>query len=137
MPEKNEETVRLAYELLNRSDVEGLIRLCDEDFSIDMSERVFNPEIYQGTQGIRRFVDGVNDAWETYLWNVTDTFVAGDVVVAMIHCEGKGREGVRVDWDVAWLWTFRQETPVSLRLYRDAKEALEAAGLPGEAAGLH
>ena len=132
MLQKNEETVRLAYELLNRRDVEGLIRFCDEDFSIDMSERVFNPDMYSGHDGIRRFVDGVKDAWETYLWNVTETFVAGNVVVAMIHCEGKGREGVRVDWNVAWLWTFRQETPVSLRLYRDPKEALEAAGLPVE-----
>ena len=128
MSQTNAETVRTAYEHLNRLDVEGLVRLCDEDFLIDMSERVFNPDTYRGHDGIRRFVDGVKDAWETYQWSVTGTHVEGDVVVAMIHCEGKGREGVRVDWDVAWLWTFRQETPVSLRLYRDAAKALEVAG---------
>ena len=129
MSQENVETVCSAYEHLNRGDVEGLVGLCDDDFLIDMSERVFNPATYRGCEGIRRFFDGVKDLWETYRWDVTETLVAGDVVVAMIHCEGRGREGIRVDWDVAWLWTFRQQTPVSLRLYRDPTRALEAAGL--------
>lgn len=129
MSQRNAETVRLAYDLLNRGDAEGLVALCDDDFLIDMSERVFNPDTYEGPEGIRRFIEGVNDLWETYRWNVTETLVARDLVVAMIHCEGEGRGGVRVDWDVAWLWTFRQETPISLRLYRDPTQALEAAGL--------
>jgi ketosteroid isomerase-like protein len=126
---ENAKTVRRAYEHLNRRDVERLVRLCDDDFVIDMSERVFNPDMYRGSDGIRRFFAGVEDLWDTYRWDVTETLVAGDVVVAMIHCEGRGREGVRVDWDVAWLWTFREQTPISLRLYRDPAEALEAAGL--------
>lgn len=34
--------VRRIYERLNRGDVEGVIELCDDDFLMDMSERVFN-----------------------------------------------------------------------------------------------
>ena len=123
--------MRSAYEHLNRGDVEGLVGLCDEDFLIDMSERVFNPDTYRGHDGIRRFFEEVRGVWESYRWDVEETLVAGDLVVAMLHCEGQGREGgARADWDVAWLWRFRRGTPVSLRLYRDRAQALEAAGLP-------
>ncbi len=124
------QVVRLAYEHLNRGDVEGLVELCDDDFLMDMSERVFNPDTYKGHDGIRRFYEGVRDAWESYRWDVEETRVAGDSVVAMVYCQGQGREGgPRVDWRVAWLWRFRRGRPVSLRFYRDRAQALEAAGL--------
>jgi ketosteroid isomerase-like protein len=130
MSQENEKIVRRLYDRLNEGDVDGVIELCDEDFSIDMSERVFNPATYRGTDGIRRFYEGVEEAWETYRWDVEDTRIAGDSVVAMLHCEGRSREGgPGVDWRVAWLWQFRGSTPVSLRFYRDRQKALEAAGL--------
>ena len=122
--------VRSAYEHLNRGDVEGLVGLCADDFVMDMSERVFNPDTYRGHDGIRRFFEGVRGVWESYRWDVEETLVAGDSVVAMLHCQAQGREGgVPVDWHVAWLWRFRAGTPVSLRFYRDPAQALEAAGL--------
>jgi ketosteroid isomerase-like protein len=130
MSQENAQIVRSAYDHLNRGDVEGLVGLCDDHFLMDMSERVFNPDTYRGHDGIRRFFEGVRGVWESYRWNVEETLVAGDSVVAMLHCEAQGREGgVPVDWHVAWLWRFRQGTPVSLRFYRDPARALEAAGL--------
>jgi ketosteroid isomerase-like protein len=131
MSQENAEIVRSAYAHLNQGDVEGLVELCDDDFLMDFSERVFNPDTYRGHDGIRRFYEGVGSIWESYRWDVEETLVAGDLVVAMLHCEAQGREGgVRVDWRVAWLWRFRRGTPVSLRFYRDPARALEAAGLP-------
>ena len=130
MSRENVEIVRAAYECLNRGDVEGLIELCEEDFVMDMTERVFNPDTYTGHDGIRRFYDGVRGVWERYNWDIEKTRVAGDAVVAFLHCTAEGREGgVSVDWHVAWLWNLQGETPVSLRFYRDPGKALEAAGL--------
>jgi ketosteroid isomerase-like protein len=130
MSQENVEVVRLAYEHLNEGDVEGLINLCDDDFLMDMSERVFNPDTYKGAEGIRRFYEGVRDVWESYQWHVEETRIAGDAVVAMLHCQGQSRDGgPSVDWRVAWLWKFRRGRPISLRFYRDRAKALEAAGL--------
>ena len=130
MSRENVEIVRAAYDHLNRGDVEALVKLCDDDFVIDMSERVFNPDTYRGPDGLRRFYEGVREVWESYRWGLEETFVAGDLVVAMLHCEGQGREGgVQVDWHPAWLWRFRRGTPVSACLFRDHTEAIEAAGL--------
>ena len=130
MSQENVEIVRLAYEHLNRGDIEGLIELCDDDFVMDMSERVFNPDTYEGDDGIRRFYDGVTEAWDSYRWNVEETRVSGDSVVALLHCQAQShRGGPEVDWRVAWLWSFRGGKPASARFHRDQEEALEAAGL--------
>ncbi len=130
MSQENVEIVCRIYERLNRRDVEGVVELCDDDFLMDMSERVFNPDIYRGHDGIRRFHQGVVDSWKSYRWDVEETRVSGDSVVAMLHCTGQSREaGPGVDWRVAWLWNLRGGTPVSVRLFRDRANALEAAGL--------
>lgn len=130
MSRENEEIVRAAYDHLNRGDVDALIELCDEDFLMDMSERVFNPDTYRGREDLRRFYAGVTSVWESYRWDVEETRAVGDLVVAMLHCEARGREGgPAVDWRVAWLWRFRGGRPVALRFYREPERALEAAGL--------
>ena len=130
MSDDKVKVVRTAYDCLNRRDVEGLLRLCHGDFVMDMSERVFNPDTYRGADGIRRFCKEVDGAWQSYEWTVEETRVVDDCVVAMLHCVGQGREGgPAVDWRVAWLWRFRDGTPVSLRFYRQRAEALEAVGL--------
>lgn len=130
----NGETVRRIYEHLNHGEIDAMIELCDDEFVIDMSGRVFNSDTYDGPDGIRRFYDGVMDLWASYYhWDVEETRRAGDSVVAMLHCTGQSREtGPEVDFHVAWLWTFRGTTPVAVRYFRDRTEALEAAGLPAE-----
>ena len=130
MPEGDKEVVHEIYERLNEGDVDGVIALCSPDLEMDMSERVFNPDTYSGEAGIRRFYQGVRDAWETYRWDVEDMLVSGDSVVAMLHCHGQSREGgPDVDWRVAWVWRFRGVQPISVRFYREREAALEAAGL--------
>jgi ketosteroid isomerase-like protein len=130
MSQENVEVVRRIFEQLNQGNVENVVELCDDDFLMDMSERVFNPDTYRGPDGIRRFYEGVTDAWESYHWDVEETRIKGDSVVAMLHCQGQSRMGgPTVDWRVAWLWELRQGRPVSLRFYRDRAKALEAAGL--------
>jgi ketosteroid isomerase-like protein len=130
MSQPNEETVRRVYERLNRGDVAGVVEVCDDDMLMDFSERVFNPDTYRGPDGIRRFYEGVKEIWQSYQWEVEGTRVAGDSVVALLHCHAEGRQGgPPVDWRVAWLWRFRDGRPVFLRFYRERARALEDAGL--------
>jgi len=130
MSRDNVKVARRIYERLNRGDVQPLVELCDDDFVMDFSERVFNPDTYRGHDGIRRFYAGVKDVWESYRWDVEETRVAGDSVVALLYCRGQGRQGgPPADWRVAWLWKFREGRPVYLRFYRDRAQALETLGL--------
>ena len=130
MSQENVEIVRQIFERLNRGDVEGVVELCDDDFVMDMTARVFNPDTYQGHAGIRRFYEGVREVWESYLWNIEETRVTGDSVVALLHCQGHSRKGgPGVDWRVAWLWKLQRGRAMSVRFYRERWKALEAAGL--------
>jgi ketosteroid isomerase-like protein len=130
MSQGNVEIVLAAYEHLNEGNVDALIELCDDDFLMDMSERVFNPDTYRGSHDVRRFYEGVYSVWGIYQWDVTQTCVVDDAVVAMVHCRGQGREGGPwAEWHVAWLWRVRCGRLVSVRFYRDPPRALKAVGL--------
>jgi ketosteroid isomerase-like protein len=130
MSQENVEIVLAAYEHLNRGDVDALIALCDDDFEMDMTERVFNPDIYRGSHDLHRFYEGVRSAWDTYRWTVEETRAANDAVVAMVYCRGQGRQGGPwAEWHVAWLWRLARGRLVSVRFYRDPPTALGALGV--------
>ena len=130
MSRENVEVVRRAHEALNAGDIDSLVTLCHEDFDLDMSDRVFNPERYRGHDGIRRFYAEVQGPWERYVWEAEDFRDQGDVIVALVRATGLGRgSGVEVDREVAMIWTLRDGKASELRFYRDREAALEAAGL--------
>jgi uncharacterized protein len=130
MSEKNFEIVRLAHERLNEGDIDGLIALCDGDFELDMSARVFNPETYRGHDGIRRFYREVSEVWDEFRWEPLRFCEAADKVVVLLHSHGRGRgSGMEMARDAAMVWTVREDRAVAMRFYIDQAEALEAAGL--------
>jgi ketosteroid isomerase-like protein len=123
--------VRRAHEALNSGDIDALVALCDEGFRLDMSDRIFNPAVYEGHDGIRRFYSEVRDVWERYVWEPEELIEAGPHVVALIRSTGRGRgSGVEVNREAAMVWSVREGRAIALRFFRDRGEALErgAAG---------
>jgi hypothetical protein len=88
MPSENIALVRRAHEALNSGDMEALIALCDSSFRLDMSDRVFNPAVYEGHEGIRRFHSEVRDVWQSYVWEPEELIEMGFDVVALLHSSG-------------------------------------------------
>jgi len=130
MSHQNVEVVRRAHEALNAGDIDGLVALCHEDFELDMSDRVLNPETYRGHDGIRRFYAEVHGPWERYVWEAEELRDRGDAVVALVRARGLGRgSGLEVDREAAMIWTLRDGRASGLRFYRDREAALDAAGL--------
>src|SRR5256885_16616494 len=96
MPSEKIALVRRAHEALNSGDMDALTALCDSSFRLDMSDRIFNPAVYEGHEGIRRFYSEVRDVWESYVWEPEQLIVAGSEVVALVRSTGRGRgTGVR------------------------------------------
>ena len=130
MTDENLKLVSSAYEALNRGDVEVVVDLCEPDFELDMSQRVFNPTTYEGHDGIRRFYREVREVWEEFRWDPEALHDAGDRVVAVLRSYGRGRaSGVEIDRQVAMVWTVREGRASALQFYLDPGEALKAAGL--------
>jgi ketosteroid isomerase-like protein len=123
------ETIRRAHQALNSGDVEGLMAVCDPSFRLDMSDRILNPAVYEGHEGIRQFVAEVHEAWETFTWEPEELVEFGDLVLALIRSTGRGRgSGLELDRHAAMLWTVPAERAVSLRFFRDRASARRAAG---------
>lgn len=123
------EVVRRAHDALNAGDADGLIALCSPDFTLDMSDRVFNPAVYQGTDGIRAFLSEVREIWERFTWEPTALTEVGDsVVVADLCSRGRSRgSGVEIDRTCGMVWRVEGGRATSLRFFRDPKAAREAA----------
>ncbi|MGH2837035.1 MAG: nuclear transport factor 2 family protein [Thermoleophilaceae bacterium] len=120
--------VRRALAALNAGDIEELVSVCDQDFELDMSDRVFNPSIYRGHDGIRQFYAEVLEVWERYVWEPEQILEQETLIVALVRTSGKGRgSGLEVERETAMIWTLRGGQAVSLRFYRDRARALEAA----------
>jgi ketosteroid isomerase-like protein len=122
------EIVRRAHEALNAGDIEALVALCDEDFRLDMSDRVLNPSVYEGHDGIRAFYAEVLDIWESFTWEPIELHEVDDLVVAVLHSTGKGRgSGLELDRRSAMLWRVDRERALSLTFYREPDAALASA----------
>ena len=120
--------VERALAALNSGKIEELLALCDRDFELDMSDRVFNPSTYRGHDGIRQFHTEVLEIWDDYTWEPEEVVPNGDRVVALLRTSGKGRgSGLEVERQTAMIWTIRGDKATSLRFYRDQDRALAAA----------
>jgi ketosteroid isomerase-like protein len=121
--------VQRAHDALNRGDIDALISMCDPAFRLDMSDRVLNPAIYEGHEGIRRFYGEVTEVWESFTWDPVEITEHENGTVALLHSIGRGRgSGLELDRRAAMLWRVEGERARSLTFYRDPARALGAAG---------
>jgi ketosteroid isomerase-like protein len=107
--------IQRAHDALNRGDVDALLSICDPEFRLDMSDRVLNPAIYEGHDGIRRFYDEVSEVWESFSWEP-------------LEITGIGRgSGLELERHAAMVWRVEADRALALTFYRDPDEALAAA----------
>jgi Ketosteroid isomerase-related protein len=115
------------------ADGEASKRLSDlisPDVHIDMSRRVFNPDTYDGHEGLRRLAREMQVVWDEFTI-VPERFVdAGDRVVVIEIRRGRGRaSGVKVEQRAGVIWTLRGGQVVRMETDFDPMQALEAVGL--------
>jgi ketosteroid isomerase-like protein len=128
---ENVEIVRRCLEHWDRRDDSFLTELVDPDAVLDLSRNVFNPDVYRGYDGFRRYVEVVDEMWDDFEFHPEEFIDAGDHVVVAVRISGKGREsGVQTEMRLFNVWTLRDGKVIRLTGgYRDRAEALEAAGL--------
>jgi ketosteroid isomerase-like protein len=101
------------------------------DFEMDMS-RSLGPQrgVYRGPDEIMGFYRDRGDAWSRVEMFETEIIDAGDVVVRMGGLRGIGEyTGIEAVAEGASVWRFEEGKPVSMRLYQNKAEALDAVGL--------
>jgi ketosteroid isomerase-like protein len=132
MSEKNFAVVERLYALFASRDVAAAI----PDYAAPNLElRVpplypDTPEVFRGREGIERWMRMIDEAWAEWRLEPERYLDAGStvVVLARLIAEG-GSSGIHLEREVAHVWTLEQGRAVSIRVYLDQAEALEAVGL--------
>ena len=111
---------------------EAVRELLAPGFYVDASHRIFNPDVYEGADGMQRMIREVNDAWEDFRETTERILDAGEKVVVIQTICGRGRaSGLEVQARGALVYTVTAGQIGSVEVYTDAEQALEAAGPKG------
>src|SRR5687767_11373146 len=130
MSKENVATVRAIFDAINRGDLDEALEGMLEDFELDWSASIA-PEsgVYRGPDEVRRVFESTRESWSEAEYFETEIIDAGDLVVRVggLRARGQG-SGAEVTAHGTQVWTFREGTPISVRLYQSKAEALEAIG---------
>jgi ketosteroid isomerase-like protein len=131
MSQENVEIVRRASRFWIERDFSQMPELLDPEVVIDLSRNVFNPDVYRGYDGVKRYVQAVDEMWDKFEARIEEVIDAGDTVVTATRISGVGRgSGVQADMQLFQVVTLRDGRVLQVTGgYRDRAEALEAAGL--------
>jgi ketosteroid isomerase-like protein len=102
------------------------------DFVWDMSTFQGWPEqpLYEGADGVARFLDDWSGAFEDWTIEVEALHDAGEQVVCVCHQTARAKlTDVPVDMRFGMVFTVRDGLETRMQMYADPAEALAAAGL--------
>jgi ketosteroid isomerase-like protein len=113
----------------NRSDVHAMLAVVAEDVEIYASPELVNSGSYRGHDGFVRWITAWTEAWEEISVEVTENIPVGDrCVVTAVHQEGRGRGGIEVSMDIAFLFEIDDNERCGfLAMLPDVEQATELA----------
>jgi ketosteroid isomerase-like protein len=132
VPREDVELVRSAFEAWNRGDIDEFSELAAEDIAwLEVSGRPEGGTSERfGRDRMRRALESLFDAWESYHLEVERIEEVGARVVAVVREVARGRSsGLEVDGRWGYLVTVEDGLIVRIEAYRDAGQALRIAGL--------
>ena len=91
-------------------------------------------ETYRGHEGVRRATERWIEPYEWLLIALERIVGTNDTLVSIHRVRAKARHtGIEFDLRVAYLWTFRAGKITHFKSFFEPEQALEAAGLAGQA----
>jgi ketosteroid isomerase-like protein len=129
MSEANVELVRTIYDRMRAGDVDGALALQDSEIEVHDRPEVPDPQVYRGHEGVLASLRVSQVEFED-LDIVPEEFLGvGDRVVVVFRFQGRGRRsGIRIEEQLAHLWTIRDGRAVRMEVHSGRDEALRAAG---------
>jgi ketosteroid isomerase-like protein len=127
MPRDDVETLRAAYEALNRRDIPGTLHVLDDAAEWHEHSELPEADSYRGREVIQAFLESFLESWDEFRQEVEDLIAEDGKVLILLHMIGRGKgSGIRVEARYAHLWTMRDGRGVRIDTYTDRQEALEA-----------
>lgn len=123
------ELVGRVYEALNRADPDALVALAHEDVEFVSILSSVEGGAYRGHDGLRRYVDDLQRAWDEATWTVERVVeLDQETVVAVSSARFHARSsGMQLDQAFAVVLRFRDGLVWRAEAYADVDEAFKAA----------
>ena len=127
-----EERIALAetgMKAFNDGDMPTMVAALSKDVEVYASPELVNAGQYSGHDGFVSWVTTWMDAWEEIRADVTDSTPVGQRhVVTTIYQEGRGRGGIEVSMEIAFLFDVDESGKCTfLAMLPDPEKALEMA----------
>jgi ketosteroid isomerase-like protein len=131
MSRENVELFRRAVKAFNDRDLDALDDWITEDYEfVPYMATLIETTTYRGRDGLRKYQEDADAAWETLQVRVDQIRDLGDRLVTFGEIRGRGRSsGLDVRVPLAWVVDFHEGKLQRVRSYSDRNDALEAAGL--------
>lgn len=131
MSQGNLEMVRQAIDAINRGDIRRAMEQAADDFEMDWSNSIGPLNgVYRGRGQVSEVWESFLEAWDELQWDVQDVLdldAQRVLVVNRVRMRGRASR-VEVEATGAQIWTIRNATLGSVKLYQSKAEALEAVG---------
>jgi ketosteroid isomerase-like protein len=133
MSRENIELVRRFARAYNERDMDALHDLIGPDFEwTPYLAALIETTVYRGHDGLQRYFDDADAAWESLRVRVDELREIDDRIVVFGELHGQGRaSGLEVDLPLSWIGEARDGKLVRLETYATKEAALEAVGLGG------
>jgi ketosteroid isomerase-like protein len=96
---------REGMDAFNRGDVPRMLAALSEDVEVYASPDLVNAGSYSGHPGFVSWLQRWTEAWEAISVEVTESVPVGERhVVTAVHQRGRGRGGIEVDMNIAFLF---------------------------------
>ena len=103
--EQRESLARAGMEAFNAGDTDRMLTALASDIEVYASPEMANAGTFHGHDGFVAWIAAWTDAWEAISAEVTDTTTVGDRhIVTAIHQEGRGRAGIELTMELAFLF---------------------------------
>jgi ketosteroid isomerase-like protein len=133
MSQENVEIVEAAFAAFEQGDMQGILRLCDENIVITQSAELPGVSRHQyGHAGVLEAFAIWPEQWDDFSIEILRvTEVKGRVLVTTVN-RGRGKaSGVRVETPFSFLFSIRAGKITAWRIFMREAEALKAVGLAG------
>ena len=129
MSQENVELVRAGYEAWNRGDITWALKHLDPQVELRDPPDAPDAQVWHGHEGYRRQLEQFMAAWEDASLEPEEIVDAGDKVLVRVRYWGRAKdEGIEVHAQVFHVFTIRDGRGISIEVFGDEAQALEAVG---------